>query len=88
MRASFSSLSLVIFSKMAFMLAISSPRLVEPAILVGMTIVLEDSASVSNMRAPFGEGDEDSLHRIYERVIPSSSSSKLAQQLLRGHVFL
>ena len=61
MRASFSSLSLVSFSRMAFMLTISSSRVVVPVIMAGMTIVLEHSIPVFDMRDPFGEGEEESL---------------------------
>ena len=43
------------------MLSISSSRVIEPVIMPGMTTVLEDSVSVSDKRAPFGEGEEELL---------------------------
>jgi len=46
---------------MAFMLAFSSSKLFAAVIITGMTIVFEDLASVFDNRAPFGEGEEESL---------------------------
>jgi len=49
------------FSKMAFILAISYSKLMEPIITAGITIILEDSALVFNKRALFSEGEEELL---------------------------
>jgi len=61
MCASFSSLSLTSRSSMAFMAAISSSKLFVPIVITSMTTVLEDSASVSDLKTCLSDGEEESL---------------------------
>ena len=61
MCASFSSLSLTSRSSMAFMAGISSSKLFAPMFMAGLTIVLEDSALVSNWMTCLSDGEEESL---------------------------
>jgi len=46
---------------MAFMVAISCSQLLVPIVVTGMTIVLEDSALVSNWKGCFSDIKEESL---------------------------
>ena len=61
MRASFSSLSLMSHSSVAFMAAISSSKLFVPIVVIGMTMVLQDSASVSEWKTYLSDIEEESL---------------------------
>jgi len=45
---------------MAFMVAISSSKLFIPIVMIGMTMVLQDSPSVSNWKVCLNDGEEES----------------------------
>jgi len=61
MRTSLSSLSLTSLSSMPFMAAISSSEFFVPIVMISMTTVLEDSASVSNWNGCLSNVEEESL---------------------------
>jgi len=61
MHGSFSSFSLTRFFSVTFMAAISSSKLFVLIVITGMTMVLEESTSISNWKTCPSDGEEESL---------------------------
>ena len=58
---SFASLALVSFYSKAFIATMSSSQLFVPIVMTGMVMILKGSALVFGWKAPFGDGEEESL---------------------------